>query len=158
MILVDANLLIYVINEDASHHRAAKDWWEAALSGNNVVGIPWVVALAFLRITTNPRIFPVPLSADQAIAYMNEWLDHPVTTLVSPRDKHWYILRNLLSDSGMAGNLTTDAHIAALALEQGYEVYSADNDFKRFSGVRHVNPLVVASSSSVHEEKRKYSL
>ena len=158
MILVDANLLIYVINEDATHHRAAKDWWEAALSGNNVIGIPWVVALAFLRIMTNPRIFPVPLSADQAIAYMNEWLDHPVTTLVSPRDKHWYILRNLLSDSGMAGNLTTDAHIAALALEQGYEVYSADNDFKRFSGVRHINPLVVSSSSRIHEEEGKYSL
>lgn len=156
MMLVDANLLIYAVNEDAPYHREAKAWWESVLSGNKVVGIPWVVALAFMRITTNARIFPTPLSADQAITYIDEWLEHPVTKLVSPGDQHWYILRNLLLSSGMAGNLTTDAHIAALALEQGYAVYSADNDFKRFTGVRHVNPLIIASSGRVHEEAASY--
>lgn len=158
MILVDANLLIYAINEDAPYHLEAKAWWEVALSGNKVVGIPWVVTLAFLRITTNARIFPTPLSADQAIAYLDEWLDHPVTKLVSPGEQHWYILRNLLLSSGMAGNLTTDAHIAALAIEQGYAVYSADNDFKRFAGIRHINPLVSSSSKRVHEPAGDYKV
>lgn len=130
MILVDANLLIYAINEDSPYHREAKAWWEASLSGNKVVGIPWVVSLAFLRMTTNTRIFPSPLSPEQAIAYMDEWLEHQFAKLVSPSEQHWNILRNLLLSSGMMGNLTTDAHIAALALEQGYTMYSADNDFK----------------------------
>ncbi|PWR00706.1 type II toxin-antitoxin system VapC family toxin [Leucothrix pacifica] len=156
MILVDANLLIYAINEDAPFHREAKAWWENALSGNKVVGIPWVVSLAFLRITTNPRIFASPLSPEQAIAYMDEWLECPLTKLVSPGEQHWYILRNLLLNSGMAGNLTTDAHIAALALEQGYTVYSADNDFKRFAGIRHVNPLAVEGSDLIHDAAGRY--
>lgn len=158
MILVDANLLIYAINENAPFHREAKAWWEAALSGNKVVGIPWVVSLAFLRITTNPRIFPTPLSPEQAIAYIDGWLEHPVTKLISPGEQHWYILRNLLLNAGMAGNLTTDGHIAALALEQGYTVYSADNDFKRFAGIRHVNPLMIEGANRIHEDANHYQV
>ncbi|MDD5393637.1 MAG: type II toxin-antitoxin system VapC family toxin [Thiothrix sp.] len=156
MILVDANLLIYAINQDAPLHKQAKSWWEGVLSGTQAVGIPWVVALAFLRITTNPRIFPQPLTPEQALAYVDEWLAQPVAKLVSPGDKHWAILRNLLQQTGMAGNLTTDAHIAALAIEQGYRVYSSDNDFKRFAGVKHVNPLVMHSSGMVHETAARY--
>ena len=158
MILVDANLLIYAINENAPFHKEAKAWWEATLSGNKVVGIPWVVSLAFLRITTHPRIFPTPLAPEQAIAYIDEWLEHPVTKLVSPGEQHWYILRNLLLNAGMAGNLTTDAHIAALALEQGYTVFSADNDFKRFAGIRHVNPLVLDGLDRLHEDAEQYGI
>lgn len=156
MMLVDANILIYAVNQDAPLHNQAKIWWEGVLSGTQVVGIPWVAALAFLRITTNPRIFPQPLAVEQALAYVDEWLAQPVAKLVSPGDRHWAILRNLLQQTGTAGNLTTDAHIAALALEQGYAVYSTDNDFKRFAGVKHVNPLVVHSSRMVHEERVKY--
>lgn len=157
MILVDANILIYAVNQNAPLHKQAKLWWEGVLSGSQVVGIPWVVALAFLRITTNPRIFPQPLSTTQAIAYLDEWLEQPVTQLVTPGDQHWNILRNLLNQTGTAGNLTTDAHIAALALEQGYSVYSSDNDFKRYPGIRHINPLIVHTSGMVHEETAKYS-
>ena len=156
MIMPDANLLIYAVNEDTEWHLPAKNWWEATLSGQQVVGIPWVVALAFLRITTNRRIFSSPLSPAQAIAQIDEWLSQPVARLISPGDQHWPILRNLLQEAGMAGNLTTDAHIAALAIEQGYTVFSADNDFKRFIGLNHVNPLVTHRSDKIHESGAVY--
>jgi toxin-antitoxin system PIN domain toxin len=141
MILVDANLLIYAVNRDLPQHPTARDWWESALSGRGSVGIPWVAILAFVRLCTNGRVFAHPLTPELALAYIDEWLAIPMVTAVSPGRNHWSVLRNLLAQTGAAGNLTTDAHIAALALEQGYAVYSADNDFKRFPGVRHVNPL-----------------
>lgn len=141
MILVDADLLIDAVNQDLPQHKLARVWWEGMLSGTARVGIPWVSAMAFLRICTNPRIFSLPLAPEAAIAYIDEWLDQPPVQLIAPGVGHWAILRNLLLQSGTAANLTTDAHIAALALEQGYSVYSADNDFRRFPGLKHINPL-----------------
>lgn len=141
MILVDANLLIYAVNADLPRHPAARRWLEAALSGSQSVGLPWVSVLAFLRLTTSPRLFERPLTPEQAGSYVEEWLSLPQVIAVAPGAGHWPILRKLLSQVGTAGNLTTDAHIAALALEHGYTVYSADNDFKRFAGLHHVNPL-----------------
>ena len=141
MILVDANLLIYAVNRDLPQHDAARTWWEVTLSGSESIGIPWISLLAFLRVCTNRRVFDTPLPPDAAIRYVDEWLRQPPVKPVSPGTSHWSILADLLTRSGMAGNLTTDAHIAALAMEHGYTVYSADNDFKRFTGVRHVNPL-----------------
>lgn len=143
MILVDVNLLLYAVNQDLPQHAGSRAWLEDVLSGNEGVGFPWVVILAFLRLTTNARIFERPLSVDQAVAYVEEWLAQPVVTMVTPGKSHWTVLRNLLLDSGTGGNLTTDAHIAALAIEYGCAVCSTDNDFKRFTGVRHINPLVV---------------
>lgn len=142
MILVDANLLLYAVNRDLTRHAEARAWLEAVLSGTTSVGLPWVVVLAFLRITTSPRIFERPLTVEQAGAYVDSWLSLPVVRAVVPGPGHWPILKNLLDSAGTGGNLTTDAHIAALAIEQGYTVYSADNDFKRFAGLRHVNPLM----------------
>lgn len=142
MILVDANLLLYAVNRDLPQNARARAWLEEVLSGHENVGLPWVVILAFLRLTTNARVFEQPLTVEQAVAYIEEWLAQPVVTTVSPGNSHWLILRNLLTVSGAGGNLTTDAHIAALAIEHGYTVYSTDNDFKRFSGLRHVNPLL----------------
>jgi hypothetical protein len=141
VILVDANLLIYAVNRDLPQHDAARTWWEVTISGSESIGIPWVSLLAFLRVCTNRRVFDTPLPPDAAIRYVDEWLRQPPVKPVSPGTVHWSILADLLTRSGMAGNLTTDAHIAALAMEHGYTVYSADNDFKRFTGVRHVNPL-----------------
>lgn len=143
MILVDANLLIYAVNQDLPQHKLARAWWERMLSGTASVGIPWMSILAFLRICTSPRIFSQPLSPEAAIIYVDEWLDQPPVQLVAAGTGHWAILRNLLLQTGMAANLTTDAHIAALALEHGYSVYSADNDFQRFPGLKHINPLSV---------------
>ncbi len=141
MILLDANLLIYGVNRDLPQHKAARTWIEKTFSDPDDVGLPWVSVLAFLRLSTNPRVFKAPLKIDEAIAYVDEWVALPAVCLVVPGFRHWEILKNLLAQSGTGGNLTTDAHIAALALEGGYAVYSADNDFRRFPGIRHVNPL-----------------
>ena len=141
MILVDANLLIYAVDRDSPHHAVARRWLEQALSGSESVGIPWIVALAFVRITTHPRIMRSPLSVPRSLGYVDEWLLQPFVRLVGPGEMHWPILRNLLTASGAAGNLTSDAHLAALALEHGATVASGDRDFGRFAGVVHVNPL-----------------
>ncbi len=141
MILVDANLLIYAIDADSPRHHAARSWLEETLSGKMRVGLTLVVLLAFIRITTRSGIFRNPLSPEEAFAYVDSWLRQPSVEIVSPGDKHWSIFRNLVLAVGTAGNLTSDAHLAALAIESGSEVYSTDNDFKRFPGVVHVNPL-----------------
>lgn len=141
MILVDANLLIYAVDRDSPHHAAARRWFEEALSGSESVGIPWISALAFVRITTHPAVMRKPLDAESAIGYVDSWLAQPFVKLVGPGEAHWPILRNLLIVSGSAGNLTSDAHLAALAIEHGARVASADNDFRRFAGVTHLNPL-----------------
>ena len=141
MILVDANLLIYAVNADLPHHAASRAWLEQQLGGSQTVGLPWVVLLAFLRICTSARIFQQPLSIAQAIDYVDQWLALPSARALSPGPHHWRILRELVAANGTGGNLTTDAHIAALAIEHGCSVCSADNDFKRFTGIRHINPL-----------------
>ena len=141
MMLVDANLLIYAVNRDLPHHSASRSWLENTLSGGDPVALPWVVVLAFLRLCTSPRAFASPMSVERAIAYIDEWLALPTVGVVGPGPRHWAIFRTLLAQTGTAGNLTTDAHIATLALECGCTVYSADNDFRRFPGLRHINPL-----------------
>jgi hypothetical protein len=141
VILVDANLLIYAIDADSPHHERARSWLEDALSGESWVGLPWVVILAFLRITTRAGIMRNPLPPSDALGYVDSWFGQPNVRAVGPGENHWAILGNLLRASGTAGNLTTDAHLAALALEHGSSIASADNDFKRFAGVMHINPL-----------------
>ncbi len=141
MILVDANLLIYAVNLDAPHHRSARRWLQEVLSGTASVGLPWTSLLAFVRITTRPGVLANPLAVEEAIGFVDEWLDQPFVEPVLPGDGHWPILRNLLRASGTAGNLTSDAHLAALAIERGATICSADYDFRRFPGVEHVNPL-----------------
>lgn len=141
MILVDANLLIYAVNSDTTQHKPARKWLEATLSSPTDVGFGWVVLLAFIRITTHHRILPRPLSCEQALGYVDDWLQQPQCNIISPGKHHWPIFQNLLSATGTLGNLSTDAHLAALALENGATLYSADYDFLRFPGLQHVNPL-----------------
>lgn len=141
MILVDANLLLYAVNRDLPQHDAAREWWESVLSQRAPVALAWVVILAFLRISTSPRVFERPLGIEAATAYVNEWLAIPNVRPISPGPGHWRILQQLITLSGAGGNLTTDAHLAALAIEQGATLYSTDNDFKRFAGLVHINPL-----------------
>jgi uncharacterized protein len=141
VILVDANVLIYAIDADSPHHERARHWLEATLSGTTPVGLAWVVVLAFLRVATRPGILQRPLPLDRAIAYVDEWLAQPYVVAVGPAEHHWPLLKNLLTTTGSAGNLVSDSHLAALAIEHGYTVYSSDHDFKRFSGLAHVNPL-----------------
>lgn len=145
MILLDANVLIYAVDEHAVHHRAAKAWLETTLSGKEVVGLAWVVVLAFLRLTTRAGLSSQPLSMEAALDLVGEWLDHSSVSIVHPGPKHAQILRILLLRTGAGSNLTTDAHLAALALEHNAELYSCDHDFARFPGLRWRNPLADSS-------------
>jgi toxin-antitoxin system PIN domain toxin len=139
--LLDLNLLLYAVNADAVHHRAAKRWLESSLAEDEPVAVPWIVILGFLRIATNGRILSRPLTVAQAITVVDGWLAQSVVRLLSPGDEHWGILNSLLAQTGTAGNLTTDAHLAALAIENGATLYSTDADFHRFGRLRWVNPL-----------------
>ncbi len=141
MTLVDANVLIYAIDADSPHHRLARRWLEEALSGTTPIGLAWIVILAFLRLTTRSGILRNPLPPERAMAFVDEWLAQPYVRAVSPGEGHWTILRKLLRDSGTAGNLTSDAHLAAVALELGASVCSTDGDFERFPGIDRINPL-----------------
>jgi uncharacterized protein len=141
MKLVDANVLIYAINSDASQHEQSRRWLERALSGAEPVGLTWHVILAFLRITTHRSIMERRLSAEQAIEFVDGWLAQPQVEVVVPGPGHWAVLRALMTASGTAGNLTSDAHLAALALEGGWTLVTTDEDFRRFPGVTVFNPI-----------------
>jgi toxin-antitoxin system PIN domain toxin len=141
VIIVDANLLLYAVNRDFPDHERARHWWESTLVGDLPVRLPWVVILAFIRISTSPKVFTRPLPVAAAAEYIEQWLGLPAVEMIYPAPGHWQLLARLLNGTGTGGNLTTDAHLAALALQHGATVYSADNDFKRFPGLVHVNPL-----------------
>ena len=141
MTVVDANLLVYALHADMPKHASAKVWLEQRLSGEEPLALCWVVILAVVRICTNARLFPNALSARQAIEVVQAWLDHPAVVLLKPGPQHWEILSKVLDQAGTAGNLTMDAHLAALALEHGGTVHSCDADFRRFPGLRLINPL-----------------
>lgn len=141
MRIPDANLLLYAVDAASPRHAAARRWLEDRLSGTETVGFAWVVLLAFLRLGTNPRVFRDPLSPREALDLIEEWLAQPCAAVVEPTDRHPAILRDLLEPLGTAGNLTTDAHLAALAIEHGAELCSSDADFSRFPGLRWTDPL-----------------
>jgi uncharacterized protein len=136
-----ANLLIYAFDETSPGHVRARTWVEESLSGPEPVGFAWTVLLAFLRITTRPRIFEHPLGPSEAFEIVEGWLAKPNAVVLHPTERHLGVLRGLLEPLGTAGNLTTDAHLAALAIEHGAELCSADPDFGRFPGLRWNNPL-----------------
>ena len=141
MILVDANLLIYAVDSDSTHHAAARAWLEEALGGTRRVGFAWGVLLAFVRITTRPGLLRYPLGLERALAYVDSWLDQPYAQVVTAGEGHWAIVRSLLRSAGTAANLSSDAHLAALAIEHGAAICSTDDGFRRFSGLEVVNPL-----------------
>ena len=122
------------------HHEAPRAWLDASLAGAEAVGLAWVALLAFIRIGTNPSILPSPMTADEATGQVEAWLAAPGAMIAQPTPRHAALLRGLLRDTGTAGNLTTDAHLAALALEHGADLVSYDRDFGRFPGVRHRLP------------------
>ena len=141
MKLLDANLLLYAVNKDAPLHAKAKAWLETTLSGRETVAFSWNVILAFVRLTTRPGLFRNALSPERAFDLVAAWLDQPSATVVNPGPKHLGILRGLLTSLGTGGNLTSDAHLAALAIEQNAELCSCDADFSRFAGLHWRNPL-----------------
>lgn len=143
MIVPDANLLIYAYDNTSPSHRAARRWWEDALSGTEPVGIPWIVVLAFVRLITHPTLAEQPFTVRQAEAAVRQWLDCIHVQLLVPREGTFDRFFSLLDEGGLGGNLATDALIAAHAEDYGGIVYSTDRDFERFTGVRRKNPLEV---------------
>ncbi len=141
MKVIDLNILIYAVNADAPNHEKARIWWENSLSETETIGLSWSVLLGFLRITTNPRIMPIPIAYRQAIDTVDNWLKQAPVQLVTPTDRHWTILKQLLGHLGTAANITTDSHLAALAIERGATLISTDPDFARFPNLKWDNPL-----------------
>lgn len=141
MKLPDVNLLVYAADETAALHKPALNWIETTLSGTETVAFAWFVVMGFIRLVTNPRVFQDPWGVERALDVVDGWLAQPAVTVVHPTDRHAAVLRELLRPLGAAGNLTSDAHLAALAIEHGATLYSGDNDFARFSGLRWVDPL-----------------
>lgn len=140
MKLVDLNILLYVLNKDAPRHREVRAWWEGALASDEPIGLSWIVLLGFLRLATSPRVFPNPISPEDAIARVDAWLSHPNVRLVVENERQWPTLKELVADAGTAGNLTTDAHLAALAISHGAVLVSCDADFGRFRTLRWQDP------------------
>lgn len=141
MILVDANLLLYAEDSLSAQHEAARVWWDAQLSGTNPVLLCWPVLTAYIRIGTNPRLHRRPLALKEATERVQSWLDQPCVRLAQPTEQHWTVLQTMLRAGHATGNLVSDAHLAALAVEHNCTLCSTDADFGRFPGLKWQNPL-----------------
>jgi len=136
VLLVDANVLLNVLNEDADDHAVADRWLFEALSGHEPIGLAWHALLAVIRVSTHPSLFRAPLTVGQAVGEVEAWLAAPPALLVDPTSRHPSMLEQCLEQTGVGGNLVNDAHLAALAREYDATVISFDRDFGRFEGVR----------------------
>lgn len=141
MIIPDINLLVYAYNCDAPFHDASKAWWEQRLSARMTVGLPWVVILGFVRIMSSGAVLTAPMTTAEAIEHARSWLERPQTRILVPGPRHLEILTEIMASGRASGRLTTDAHLAALAIETQSELHSNDVDFARFPGLRWSNPL-----------------
>jgi uncharacterized protein len=141
VIVFDANLLIYAYDSGATQHAPAREWVENTFSGVDLVGLPWQAILAFLRFMTNRRLPGPRFSVQQACEIVDGWLGQSNVRLLIPGDQHWLFLRRLLLEGQASGPLVSDAVIAALTIEYGGVLHTADRDFARFPGLRWVNPL-----------------
>ena len=140
MKLPDVNVLLYALDETSTRHAGAKTWLDETLSGSEEVGFAWVVLLAVLRLTTKPSVFARPLRASEAFDIIDDWLAQPCALVLQPTVRHLALMRGFLTAAGTAGNMTTDAHLAALSVEYGATICSYDADFARFPGVQLSNP------------------
>lgn len=137
----DVNLLLYAVDESAPRHAVARPWVQELIGGTETVAFAWAVLLAFVRLTTKPQVVASPFSAEEALDVIDGWLARPNVVVIHPTDRHAAVLRELLTPLGAGGNLTSDAHLAALAIEHGAELCSSDADFSRFTGLRWLDPL-----------------
>lgn len=151
MIIVDANILLYAYNADAPQQPTAAQWITATLASGETLALPWITVWAFLRISTNGRIYANPLTPDQAFGIINNLLEQPGIALLLPGPRHLELLRRLVNEYEAVGPLMSDAVLAALALESGASVASTDQDFRRFPAVKWINP--VKSGTAVPERR-----
>ena len=141
MILVDANLLLYAEDSLSEQHALAQEWWDERLSGTEPVALCWPVLTAFIRIGTNARLHRRPLTLKEANERVQSWFDQPCVRVIQPTEQHWTIFQKMLRGGNAVGNLVSDAHLAALAVEHNCVLQSTDADFARFSGLKWRNPL-----------------
>lgn len=142
MIVLDANLLIYAYNSGSVYHAKARAWLEAAFSDVEAVGLPWQAVSAFLRVMTNPRLPTERFTPEQATGIVDLWLAHTNVRVLMPGDGYWPLFRRMVIEGQAPGALISDAEIAALTIEYGGVLHTADRDFTRFPGLRWVNPLI----------------
>jgi hypothetical protein len=140
MILPDVNTLLFAVNKATDQHPAALKALEDGYATPRGIAFAWVALLAFLRLSTRSGVFPTPLSVEDALRVIANWLDHSNAQVVHPGEQHTEILGRLLLAAGTAGNLTTDAHLAALAIEHDATIVSFDRDFARFADVQWTLP------------------
>lgn len=136
MRLPDTNVLLYAVNLDAPQQAAAQTWLAEGFDSTVGVALTWVALLGFIRIATRPGIFATPLEVETALKVVDRWISHPGARIVQPGERHASLLGRLLVGAGAAGNLTNDAHLAALAIEHGATLGSFDRDYRRFAGLQ----------------------
>jgi toxin-antitoxin system PIN domain toxin len=141
VITPDVNLLVYVHNTSVTQHAKAFTWWSDLLSTEQPIGIPWAVVFGFIRLVTHPAVLVDPITPDRALALTRGWLDREHVSILEPGPRHLDIVGQLFTATGVAGRLTTDTHLAAIAIEYQTELHTNDADFARFPGLRHFNPL-----------------
>jgi toxin-antitoxin system PIN domain toxin len=141
MIIPDVNLLVYAHNRAAAGHERARAWWEDLVNREQPIGLAWAVMLDFVRLVTHPSVLVRPLAPVAALGHVRRWLDQESVRIVEPGPRHMDLLRALFQSTGVAGSLTTDTHLAALAIEHQAELHSNDADFARFPGLRWRNPI-----------------
>lgn len=141
MKILDVNLLLYALDARSAHHANARNFLDRVLNTDETVALPWTVILGFLSVVSNARVFPQALTSEQATAVVDAWLARPNVVALEPGPEHWSIMGDLLRESGTAGSLVSDAHLAALAIERGAELCSADADFGRYRRLRWVDPV-----------------
>jgi toxin-antitoxin system PIN domain toxin len=151
MIIPDLNLLVYAYNADAPLHPQAASWLEQSLSDSRPMGFAWVVLLGFVRLMSNRRVLIEPMPAADAARQCHRWLQRPNARIIAPGPSHLDILTDLLQSASASGDLTTDAHLAALAIEHQAELHSNDGDFARFPGLRWRNPLSGARGAGARQ-------
>jgi uncharacterized protein len=141
VIVVDANLLVYSYDVKSADHQKSAAWLEEILSGSEAVGLPWPCICAFIRVVTNRRLPGMGVAAQDALEAVEEWLQTPNVQVLVPGDRHWPVFRRMVVDGQAPGALVSDAEVAALTIEYGGVLHTADRDFARFPGLRWVNPL-----------------
>lgn len=141
MKLLDINLLFYAMDSESKFHERAISWFDETMSGTETVAFPWHTLAGFVRLSTRPGPMTIPLTTDEALDYVEEWLQQPCATVIHPTYRHASVLRDLLSAVGTAGNRVSDAHLAAMAIEHGATLCSRDEDFGRFPGLTWLDPI-----------------
>jgi toxin-antitoxin system PIN domain toxin len=141
MKIVDVNVLVYIASLESPHHKTLHQWWETAMNGDETIGLCWHTLVGFIRVMTHPRIVAKPVPLKDCLDRVDQWIEHRATQLIYEAKDHWLAYKNVLLESKVIGKLSTDAHLAALAISRGATLVSCDTDFARFRHLRWENPL-----------------